>query len=128
MDRMWICLLLIVCTCFAACPSAHGTSIQIVNASFEDPVLEEDDSFTDVAPRGWTQVGADYVGVWKVTDADFDPVIAPEGENVAYTEQEGVTNMANGLAQVLDETFAANTPYTLTAEVGNSWLLLLARL
>jgi len=45
---------------------------------------------------------------------------APEGQNVVYTENSPV-GTANGVAQVLNETFAANMDYTLTVEVGNSW-------
>jgi len=92
------------------------------NGGFEDPVLAED-GWTWLDTPGWTHVGAvgdAGDGVWNTTISDFDPVIAPEGENVVYTENppEGV---ANGVAQVLTEKFAANTDYTLTAEVGNSW-------
>jgi len=91
----------------------------LVNPGFEDPVLAEDD-WTWLDVPGWTQVGGDGPGIWNVTLADFDPVIAPEGENVLYTEN-APAGVANGVAQVLTETFAANTDYTLTAEVGNSW-------
>jgi len=103
-----------------------GLPITIDNPSFEDPVLAEDD-YTwggDVPVPGWTLVGGatdtEGSGVWNVTSADFDPVLAPEGENVLYTEYlpEGI---AKGVAQVLTETFVANTDYTLTAEVGNSY-------
>ena len=49
------------------------------------------------------------------------PVANPgfEGQNVLYTEN--AVGDAGGAAQVLTETFAANTDYTLTVEVGNSW-------
>ena len=102
--------------------SAGAAAVAIVNGGFEDPVLAEDD-WTWLDTPGWTHVGAvgdAGDGVWNTTISDFDPVIAPEGENVVYTENppEGV---ANGVAQVLTENFAANTDYTLTAEVGNSW-------
>jgi len=106
--------------------SADQITITIDNPSFEDPVLAEDD-YTwggDVPVPGWTLVGGatdiEGSGVWNVTSADFDPVLAPEGENVLYTEYlpEGI---AKGVAQVLTETFAANTDYTLTVEVGNSY-------
>jgi len=82
-------------------------------------MLAEDD-WTWLDVPGWTQVGGDGPGIWNVTLADFDPVIAPEGENVLYTEN-APAGVANGVAQVLTETFAADTDYTLTAEVGNSW-------
>ncbi len=92
---------------------------RIVNAGFEDPVLAEDDWTWGDTP-GWTQVGPDSTGVWNVTLVDFDPVMAPEGENVAYTEY-APDGTVNGLSQILTERFAANTDYTLTVEVGNSY-------
>ena len=96
-----------------------GAAILVQNPGFEDPVLAEDD-WTWLNVPGWAQVGPDSIGVWNVTDADFDPVIAPEGENVAYTEY-APDGSANGLSQILTETLAADTDYTLTVEVGNSW-------
>jgi len=99
--------------------SAGAAGIPIVNPGFEDPVLAED-GWTDVAPPGWTQVGGEWVGAWHVTIGDFDPVVAPEGQNVLYTENIP-TSVVDGVAQILTETFAGVTDYTLTAEVGNSW-------
>jgi hypothetical protein len=98
---------------------AVTVTVPIVNPGFEDPILGEDD-YTWLDVPGWTPVGGEGPGIWNVTVSDFDPVIAPEGQNVLYTENppEGV---ANGVAQVLTETFAADTDYTLTAEVGNSY-------
>jgi hypothetical protein len=92
-------------------------TITVPNAGFEDPVLAEDD-WTWLDVPGWTWVGGEGPGVWHVTSTDFDPVVAPEGQNVLYTEN--AVGDAGGVAQVLTETFAANTDYTLTAEVGNS--------
>ncbi|HEC03641.1 MAG TPA: hypothetical protein ENI81_08915, partial [Phycisphaerales bacterium] len=98
-------------------------AIPVTNAGFEDPVLAEDDWTWGDVP-GWTLVGGEATdveasGVWNVTSTDFDPVLAPEGENVLYTEYlpEGT---AKGVAQVLTEPFAADTDYTLTVEIGNS--------
>ena len=83
-------LLTIVASILLALSASVGAApVTIVNASFEDPALPTPDDWTDVAPPGWTQVGADYVGVWHVTLGDFDPVLAPDGQNVAYTEQIG---------------------------------------
>ncbi len=104
---------------FALSASAGAAVIPIVNPGFEDPVLAEDD-WTWLDVPGWIQVGGDGPGVWNTTSSDFDPVMAPEGQNVLYTEN-GTAGTANGVAQVLTDTFAANTDYTLTAEVGNSW-------
>ena len=111
-------LTVVAATLFALSASAGG-AILVENAGFENPVLAEDDWTWGSVP-GWTQMGGDGVGVWNVTIDDFDPVIAPEGENVVYTEN-APTGVANGVAQVLTDTFAANTDYTLTASVGNSW-------
>jgi len=98
--------------------SAGAAAITIVNPGFEDPVLVEDDYTWNNVP-GWTPVGGEGPGIWNVTITDFDPVIAPEGQNVLYTEN--TVGEAGGVAQVLTETFAGVTDYTLTVEVGNSW-------
>jgi len=82
-------------------------------------VLAEDD-WTWLDVPGWTQVGGEGPGVWNVTTGDFAPVVAPEGENVVYTENPAL-GVANGVAQVLTETFEADTDYTLAAALGNSW-------
>ena len=97
--------------------SAEPVDIPVTNAGFEDPVLAADD-WTWIDVPGWTSVGGEAPGVWHVTSADFDPVVAPEGQNVLYTEN--AVGDGAGVAQVLSETFAADTNYTLTAEVGNS--------
>jgi len=93
----------------------------VTNGGFEDPPLAEDD-FTWQNVPGWTPIGhADDnqgVGVWNTTIVDFDPLIAPEGENVLYTEY--YVGGVGGVAQILDEKFAADTAYTLTVDVGNS--------
>jgi len=93
-------------------------TIPVPNAGFEDPVLAED-GWTWLDVPGWTQVGGEGPGIWNVTINDFDPVVAPEGQNVLYTEN--AVGDAGGVTQVLTETFAANTNYTLTVDVGNSW-------
>jgi len=96
---------------------ASPTMITVSNAGFEDPVLAADDwSWLEVS--GWTWVGGEGPGIWHVTSADFDPVVAPEGQNVLYTEN--AVGDGGGVAQVLTATFAADTDYTLTVEVGNS--------
>ncbi|MHC4119862.1 MAG: hypothetical protein ACYSWO_20390 [Planctomycetota bacterium] len=92
-------------------------TITIVNPGFEDPVLDPD-GWTWIDVPGWTSVGGEAPGVWHVTSADFDPVVAPEGQNVLYTEN--AVGDGAAVAQVLTETFAADTNYTLTVEVGNS--------
>ena len=103
---------------FALSATAGAAAIPVANPGFEDPVLAAD-GWTWLDVPGWTPVGVYGVGIWNVTSADFDPVLAPEGQNVLYTEY--TVGDAGGAAQVLTETFAADTDYTLTVEVGNSY-------
>jgi len=102
--------------------SAGAAEVTIVNPGFEDPVLAEDDWTWQDVP-GWTPIGHadddEGVGVWNTTIADFDPVIAPGGENVLYTEY--YVGGVGGVAQILGAKFAADTAYTLTVEVGDSY-------
>jgi len=92
------------------------SSARIVNPGFEDPVLAEGD-WTWLDVPGWTQVGPESIGVWNPETVYF-PAEAPEGQNVAYIWHDPVP--AGGLTQVLAETLAADTTYTLTMQVGNS--------
>jgi len=111
----------LACGFLAVCPEAHA-QMTIVNPGFEDPVLVEDDWTWNDVP-GWTLVNTDDAngaGVWNTSSYDFDPPHAPEGQNVAYTET-AWDGTVRGLSQVLTETFEADTDYTLTVEVGNSW-------
>ncbi|MHC4325165.1 MAG: hypothetical protein ACYSUX_12950, partial [Planctomycetota bacterium] len=110
----------VMTVCLSFSPATAGEqAITINNPGFEDPVLGEDD-WTWLDVPGWTWIGPEGPGVWNVTSADFGPVLAPEGENVLYTETD-VIGDASGVTQVLTETFAANMDYTLTVEIGNSW-------
>ena len=89
----------------------------ITNSGFEADELA--DAGWGSAP-GWTSVGA-ASGSWNPA-ADGDQAayggIVPEGDNVAWV---GLGNDAGGgIAQVLKETFAANTGYTLEVEVGKN--------
>jgi hypothetical protein len=94
----------------------------IVNAGFEDLVLADGD-YPSATP-GWTEINAagGSAGTWN---PDADGAIwygyggnAPEGDNVAWVYPD--PNQESGLAQVLTETFAADTTYTLTVQVGNN--------
>ena len=113
-------LFVVACGILIACPSVYGAPAPVAtaNAGFENPSLGEG-FWAAGDPPGWTWVGDAVVGVWNAPDFEYSSVV-PEGNNVAYTERYGVTNTVNGLAQVLGETFAANTDYTLTVGVGNS--------
>jgi len=77
---VWAVALLAICIITVAGAPSYGGSIPIVNASFEDPVLVEDDWTWGDVP-GWTPVGANESGVWNTTLSDFDPVVAPDSQN-----------------------------------------------
>jgi hypothetical protein len=102
---------------------ARATPVDIVNAGFEEATFKPTKNWGDVAPTGWTQIGDGdgYVGGWDVTTYSFSPVVAPQGQNVAYTETPHSGTSWVGLEQILDTPFAAGRDYTLTVEVGNSW-------
>jgi hypothetical protein len=97
--------------------------VPIVNAGFEDKFLQNPDGYDPSAPPGWTQIGWEgaVAGTWRVTDDDFRPEIATEGQNVAYTETPWLGYSWVGLQQILDTPFAPGKNYTLTVDVGNSW-------
>ena len=96
--------------------ASAAAEIPIVNPSFEDPALAEDGWTWQDVP-GWTPTGG--VGIWNTTSADFDPVVATDGQNVLYAEDN--VGGTGGVAQILSDTFAADTDYTLTVDVGNSY-------
>jgi hypothetical protein len=109
----------VMAMCLLISPAtADEKAIAIDNPGFEDPVLDED-GWTWLEVPGWTWVGGEGPGIWHVTSADFEPVVAPDGQNVLYTEN--AVGDPGGVAQVLTETFAVDTDYTLTVEVGNSY-------
>ncbi|MHC4361545.1 MAG: PA14 domain-containing protein [Planctomycetota bacterium] len=119
MSKELICLMsLVLVFSLTATAPADQVAIEINNAGFEDPVLAAD-GWTWLEVPGWTWIGGEGPGVWNVTSADFEPVLAPEGQNVLYTETDVVGN-TSGVGQILTETFAADTSYTLTVEIGNS--------
>jgi hypothetical protein len=104
----------------------------IANAGFEDPAL--DDDLYDWSHPGWGWFyNDDYCGTWNPAAADY-PGEAPEGESIGWVNPGRVVNdngtptdpnddfwdlSPGGLAQILPETFTAETTYTLTVEVGN---------
>ena len=88
--------------------------IPIINAGFEDPVLN-DNAFTSNSIPGWegTDLAApNNFGVFNPAPTFF-PNEAPEGSNVAYIERGAVF-------QTLSEVLTANTMYTLEVLVGDS--------
>jgi len=85
--------------------------VPIANAGFEDP--ERSDGNYGYNIPGWGWVGQDWVGNWNPTVYS----VVPEGEHIGFAEAYGVET---GFAQILTETLAAETTYTLIVEVGNS--------
>ncbi len=90
----------------------------IANAGFETPALVDG---TWTTPPDWSYVGGGWIQTVNPGDANSNyPAyggIAPEGNNVGIS---GTGGSWGGLGQVLNETLAADTEYTLTVLVGNT--------
>ena len=88
----------------------------ITNAGFEDPVLA-DGEYPWVHP-GWGNAGDGGISVWNPgLPGSAYPAYdgeAPEGQNIVFV------NEGDSLAQVLNETLAADTTYTLNVKVGRN--------
>ncbi len=106
--------------------STFAALIPIVNAGFEETILSE--GAYDFAVPGWDTVGpGPSSGSWNPDDGAIFYGYggeAPEGLNVAWiaegTDDAGA-GVEGGIAQLLAETLTADTTYTLTVEVGNSY-------
>ena len=96
---------------------ASYSAARIVNAGFEDAV--HGDGTWGAAP-GWSAVSAGS-GSWNPGTSGTIGYggDAPEGENIGWGGAD-TGDDEGGLAQVLTETLASDTTYTLTVEVGNS--------
>lgn len=106
MNRCVSCLI----AAWAASIASAGL-IPIVNAGFENPSLGSG-QFTTTIP-GWI-TGASGMGVFNPTPAAYAGGAAPEGENVAWS------NDASGFAsQALGATLEPFTRYTLSMFIGN---------
>ena len=101
--------------------------VNIVNHSFEvDPNTFNEFRFGPLT--GWTVIddnnildnNLDLTGTLEVTGGNYFGGVAPDGDNVALifigTDAGGGEV---GLSQILTETLAANTHYSLSVEVGN---------
>jgi hypothetical protein len=98
-------------------PLLVSNGVSIVNQSFESPTLLNG-AFVETTPPGWGWFANDGANaVWNPGSGAFGGN-APEGQNIAYVDPAGVATGA-GIAQVLSETFVADTTYILTVEVGD---------
>lgn len=106
----------------------YNNSIYVENSSFEYPILEDSD-FTSEPPAGWKTYNPSGL---TTSDPDknsvgvFNPPTtilsnqAPNGQNTGYVFSNTVPGSGVlGLTQTLDTVAAANTRYTLVADVGN---------
>jgi hypothetical protein len=96
-----------VCT---AVSHVSATTISIVNASFEDPVLSPG-GFTTSAPTGWSATGT--VGAWY--PVAFFTAIPPDQHQIVYLT---VDNGPASLSQTLTDSLLPNTTYTLSFYAG----------
>jgi hypothetical protein len=114
MKTKWL-LTLMAAALFALSASAGAAEVAIVNPGFESPPMDE--GAYAYGADGWNTGDSNMAGVWN-PGADAFGSEAPEGLNVAWV---GYTTGSGGeLSQVLTETLAAHTDYTLSVQVGNS--------
>ena len=131
---------LIALAALAACGTAGGASVHIVNAGFESDYPNPGDTVPSGGfpvgppPAGWSlwevnnavSAGPGNVGVLNpgvITDDPgftFFPSGAPEGNNVALMYTNGGQGGDHyGIQQTLGQTLQPNAIYTLTVQVGN---------
>lgn len=114
--------------------SAFAGSIGIVNAGFEDELMDEGNYNFNVP--GWELINAGgQMGTWNPDGVAAYGGNAPEGLNVAFTSYNEIQtagaetpddatddvfeDVEGGMAQVLAETLKVDMQYTLTVNVGN---------
>ena len=111
-----------------ASTATQATPISIVNASFEDDAPTVGGEFFFGNPNGWQlydQNGIidgnlDVQGTLHVTGGNYFGGVAPDQDRVAILFiGTDVGGGEVGLFQMLGDTLAANTHYSLTVDVGN---------
>jgi hypothetical protein len=94
--------------------SASAELLSVANASFEDPVLEED-TWTDGYIPSWTISGTvETAGVFRPGPAFF-PGGVPDGVNTAYSN-------GKSISQILQDVLTADMEYTLQVDLGKHQL------
>lgn len=93
-------------------PTASAAPIAVVNASFEDPFLDNN-NFTNNSVPGWLLDvnGSSGAGVFNISGVLPDGQ-APEGRNTLY-----VNRFGDSVSQVLNASLTASTLYELRVEV-----------
>jgi len=104
--------------------------IPIDNPGFEDPVLADGEYDYSMDNEGWGyfandgEQGSWNLGLPGISDPGYGGN-APEGQNIGWANPlDGSVGAPGGFAQVLtdpDATLQADTTYTLTVEVGNTF-------
>jgi len=102
-------------------PVLPAAPVEIINPSFEQPTVIQDDGFRTVPSliTGWAiELSTGTVGVWNILPGRFYNVTAPVGSQIAFI---GGSDRGSGAAisQVLAATLQASTVYTLSGLVGH---------
>jgi len=98
--------------------AANAVPITVDNPSFELPP-HGDGGWGPTFAWDLVGPGGGEGGNWNPESHQFTSL--PKGNHVGWAYQDFATGVAQGIAQVLGATFAADTEYELTVEVGNSW-------
>ena len=67
-----------------ACLGALVAEAEVVNGSFEDPVLAVAGDFNTAAIPGWTAAGGN-LGVWRLPHPTYFPAAAPDGNQIGFS-------------------------------------------
>ncbi len=89
--------------------------ITIINPSFEDPALQDDEVIGNV--NGWVIDGTGG-GTWNINTSSYWNTPAPDGNQVGYATDSSFVGPAS-LTQDLSVSLLANSTYSLDAYVGH---------
>ncbi|WP_300462674.1 PEP-CTERM sorting domain-containing protein [Desulfobacula sp.] len=96
---------------------ASASTISVANHSFESPDISNLDSYVGVLPNIWVTYLDDWSSAVGTRVGTYQPGVTgkydsiPDGDQVAFT-------WAPSITQILTDTVAADTSYTLSAYVG----------
>jgi HpiC1 cyclase len=94
----------------------QATAITILNPGFEDPAT----NFVAKPITDWTDTGGG-AGVWNINanGAPYWTAPAPEGNQIGFLSDAPSPGSPASISQVLSDSLAANTLYTLSGQVGH---------